>query len=159
MDIGDYPPRPLMPQRSFTIWQTAYATILAAIWVMVMSSCGGTADLLTASFIPATRAYVKVKQDRHDRYVIQVVLHHLIQQPEKQSARQTYVVWMVSECDGIYNLGALKVSSFLSPSAFKTTFRPGRYEKPVRIYITVEDDPDIIFPENGIVYSTSRFQD
>ena len=135
---------------------TAFLLSVAIVFLM---ACGGTSDLLTSSFIPVSRAYVKVKADQHDQYRITVYLTHLMKNPQIQSARQSYVVWMVSESGVIQNIGALRASSFLSPSAFKSTFRPGMDDKPVRIYITVEDDPGIAHSNTAIVFSTSRFQD
>jgi hypothetical protein len=101
---------------------------------------------------------VKVKADQHEQYRITIYLTHLMKNPHIQSEKQSYVVWMVSESGIIQNIGALQ-ESFFSPHAFKSTFRPGVFEKPVRIYITVEDDPGILTSDTAIVFSTSRFED
>lgn len=134
-----------------------------AIWLLGLSmmslmACGSTSDLLTSCFIPVS-PYVKVKADRHDQYRITFYQSHLMKIPQGQSEKQSYVVWMVTDSGVTQNIGVLRASSWLSTGAFKSTFRPGLYERPVRIYITVEDDPGILTSNTAIVYSTSRFQD
>jgi hypothetical protein len=76
-----------------------------------------------------------------------------------QSGKQSYVVWMESDRGIAKNIGVLDNSTSFFNHTAKTTFRPASPLRPVRIYITAEDDPGIQFSQTEIVFSTSKFRE
>ncbi len=136
-----------------------FKALLSLLAGCLISACVGTTDFLTASILQRPQGHVKVKMDQDSNYIIQIYLKNLIRARELQPAKLSYVVWMVSDRGITKNIGNLKYSTNIFSNTLKSTFRPASPIKPVRIYITAEDDPGIQYSNTEIVFSTSTFRD
>ena len=125
----------------------------------LMAGCVGTSDFLTSSLLPQTQSHVKIKMGHDSNYVIQVYLINLIRVNHLQPAKESYVVWMVSDRGITKNIGVITYSPTLFSKSIKSTFRPASSLKPARIYITAEDDPGVQISNTEIVFSTSKFRE
>ena len=74
-----------------------------------------------------------------------------------QPARQTYVVWMLTDQDVTKNIGQIKSSSGMMSKQLKASFETVSSFKPVKIFITAEDDADIQYPGSQIILETGKF--
>jgi hypothetical protein len=130
---------------------------LAAIAVFSFTSCSRKINFLTSPVVPAARGTVKVKRDKNMNYLIQVSLFDLAEASRLQPAKQTYVVWMISDNDVTTNLGQIKSSTGTFNQSLKASFESISAAKPVKIFITAEDDPSVQISGTQVVLSTDRF--
>jgi len=128
--------------------------VLAFSMIIIFTECSRKVYFLSSSVVPAATGYVKVKKNSNKNYVIQVNVSDLAEVSMLTPPKQTYVVWMVSERDQTKNIGQIKSSSRLNAS-FETTSS----FKPVKIFITAENDPSSNWPGEPVVLTTDNFWD
>jgi hypothetical protein len=131
--------------------------ISIAIIAFTISACARKTNFLTSSVVPAARGYVKVKNDNNNNYAIEVNLIDLAEVERLQPAKKTYVVWMVTDKQVTKNLGQINSSSGLLSKSLKASFETVSSFKPIKIFITAENDPAIAYPGTQVVLSTDRF--
>jgi hypothetical protein len=122
-----------------------------------LSACTKKIAFLTSSVVPAARGYVYIKTDKNKNNVIDVHLTELAEVQRLQPARQTYVVWMLTDHDITKNIGQIKSSTGMMSKQLKASFETVSSFKPVKIFITAEDNADIQYPSSLIVLETDKF--
>jgi hypothetical protein len=122
-----------------------------------LSSCAKKANFLTSAVVPAARGNVTVTSDKNKNYVIKLQLSNLSEVDRLQPAKNAYVVWMVTDQGSTKNLGQISSSSGLMSSKLKGTFETVSPLKPVRVFITAENDPVVQYPGNMVVLTTDKF--
>ena len=122
-----------------------------------ISACTKKITFLISSVVPAARGYVYIKTDKNKNNVIDVHLTELAEVQRLQPARQTYVVWMLTDHDNIKNIGQIKSSTGMLNKQLKATFETVSSFKPVKIFITAEDNADTQYPGSQIVLETDKF--
>ena len=130
---------------------------LMLIIAFSLSSCTKKISFLTSSIVPAARGYVYIKTDKNKNNVIDVHLTELAEVQRLQPARQTYVVWMLTDHDITKNIGQIKSSTGMMSKQLKASFETVSSFKPVKIFITAEDNADIQYPGSQIVLETDKF--
>jgi hypothetical protein len=100
---------------------------------------------------------VNIKVDKNKNNVIDVHLTDLAEVQRLQPARQTYVVWMLTDHEITKNIGQIKSSTGMMKKQLKASFETVSSFKPVKIFITAEDNADIQYPGNQIVLETDKF--
>ena len=126
------------------------------LFVLLISSCARKAYFTSSAVAPQAEGKVKVKKDGNDNYRISMSVKNIPQSNELNPARSTYVVWMESS-NGTKNLGQLKTSTGLFSSTRKASLETTSPYRPVRVFITAEDIPDIPYPGAQIIISTNTF--
>jgi hypothetical protein len=114
-------------------------------------------NFLTSSVVPAARGFVKIGRDKNRNYNIKIKLSYLTEVSRLQTARLTYVVWMVTEEDIVKNMGQIESSVGMFSKKLKASFETATSFKPVRIFLTAEDDPSMQYPGDQVIISTDRF--
>lgn len=122
-----------------------------------LSACSKKISFLTSSVVPAARGYVNIKTDKNKNNAIEVHLTELAEVQRLQPARQTYVVWMLTDQDVTKNIGQIKSSSGMMSKQLKASFETVSSFKPIKIFITAEDNADIQYPGNQIILETDKF--
>jgi hypothetical protein len=112
----------------------------------------------TSSVVPAARGYVKVNKDRNNNFHIQISVSNLSEVKRLQPARNTYVVWMVTDQETAKNIGQLNSSKGFLSKKLKASFETVSSFNPVKIFITAEDEADSPYPGTMDVLTTDRFQ-
>ncbi len=130
---------------------------LMLIIAFSLSACTKKIAFLTSSVVPAARGYVYIKTDKNKNNVIDVHLTELAEVQRLQPARQTYVVWMLTDHDITKNIGQIKSSTGMMSKQLKASFETVSSFKPVKIFITAEDNADIQYPGSQIVLETDKF--
>lgn len=130
---------------------------LMLIIAFSLSACTKKIAFLTSSVVPAARGYVYIKTDKNKNNVIDVHLTELAEVQRLQPARQTYVVWMLTDHDITKNIGQIKSSTGMMSKKLKASFETVSSFKPVKIFITAEDNADIQYPSSLIVLETDKF--
>jgi len=112
---------------------------------------------LSSSVVPAARGYVKVKRDINENYLIQVKISNLAEVNRLQPSKQFYVVWMITDREITDNIGQIDSSTTFLSTKLKASFKSVSASKPIKIFITAEEDPSTQSPDERIILSTDRF--
>ena len=114
-------------------------------------------EFLSSSIVPAARGYVKVKRDINESYIIQVKISNLAEVNRLQPSKQVYVVWMITDHEITENIGQINSSTTFLSTKLKASFKKVSSSKPIKIFITAEEDAIIQTPDEQIILSTDRF--
>lgn len=133
------------------------AGILAVALIFTFFSCASKASFQTSSVVPAARGDVKVKKDGNNNYQIKIKISGLAEAKRLEPAKQVYVVWLESEEHNINNLGRINSSSSLLSKTLKASFETVSSIKPIKIFITAEDEASVQYPGTHIILSTNNF--
>jgi hypothetical protein len=140
-----------------TIKRNLFLSALATITVLAFSSCSRKINFLVSPVVPAARGTVKIKKDKNKNYLIQISISDLAEVNRLQPAKETYIVWMISEQDVTTNLGKISSTTGTFTTALKASFETASSAKPIKIFITAEDDPAVQVPGTQVVLSTDKF--
>jgi len=127
------------------------SAILATIMIATLVSCSQKALFQTSTVVPAAEGYVKVKQDKNKNYAIEMRISNLAGIERLQPPKSTYLVWLETETNDIKNIGRITSSNNL-----KVSFNTVSSFKPVKIFITAEDDERAQYPGDMVVLSTGE---
>jgi hypothetical protein len=133
-------------------------SVFTIMIVFSLNSCATSVSFLNSSVVPAARGSVKVKKDNNKNYVIQISLTDLAEASRLQPSKLTYIVWMVTDRDLTKNIGQLNSSKGFMSKQLKGSFKTVSSDKPVKIFITAEDDAAVQYPGTQVVLSTDKFQ-
>ena len=134
-----------MKARIFTI----SLFIMIAFW---FTSCSNRAFFLQSSFLPAAEGYVEVTRDKSENYKIKIDLKNFAGAERLDPANLTYVVWMVTARDAAVNIGRISTNNNLN-----ATFETVSSFRPVKIFITAEEQENARYPGSMVVLTTDRF--
>ncbi|MBC7534343.1 MAG: hypothetical protein H7258_01465 [Ferruginibacter sp.] len=122
-----------------------------------VSSCARKISFQTSSVVPAAQGSVKVTKDKNENYKIKISLINLAEPTRLQPSKSTYVVWMETADNRTKNIGQINSSTGFLSSKLKADFETVSSFKPVKIFITAEDDASIRYPGMQVVLSTNNF--
>jgi hypothetical protein len=131
--------------------------IFAMILIFSLFSCATSVNFLNSAVVPAARGSVKIKTDNNKNYVIQITLSDLAEASRLQPPKLTYIVWMITDRDLTKNIGQLNSSKGFMSKQLKGSFKTVSSDKPVKIFITAEDDAAVQYPGTQVVLSTDKF--
>jgi len=140
--------------RLINLTKNIFIGILTTVMILSFTSCSRKVTFLTSQVVPAAQGYVKVKKDNNNNYVIQIHISDLAGVERLQPAKQTYVVWMVTDREITKNIGRINSSNQLNAS-----FETVSSYKPIKIFITAEEDESVQYPGDQVVLSTDSFWD
>jgi hypothetical protein len=130
--------------------------VLGAFSILILlsfNSCTKRNDFLPSTVAPAAKGYVKVKKDKNNNYVISIRISNLAAVESLQQSKSTYVVWMDTDQQTTENIGLVKSSNKLN-----VTFETVSSSKPVKIFITAEEEGNDEFPGKQVVLSTAKIK-
>jgi len=133
---------------------------LGAFALLILFSFDASAKkvkFLNSSVVPAARGYVKINQDKNQNYTISINISNLAEVFRLEPSKLEYIVWLVTNDGIIMNMGKINSSAGFISKKLKATFETVTSLKPVKIFITAEDDPSRQYPGNQVVLSTSNF--
>ena len=131
--------------------------IFAMIIIFSLFSCATSVSFLSSAVVPAAKGSVKIKTDNNKNYVIQISLSDLAESTRLQPAKLTFIVWMITDRDLTKNIGQLNSSKGFMSKQLKGSFKTVSSDKPVKIFISAEDDPAVQYPGTQVVLSTDKF--
>jgi hypothetical protein len=112
---------------------------------------------LSSSVVPAARGYIRVTRDTDENYIIQVRISNLAEVNRLQPSKQVYVVWMVTDREITNSIGQINSSTTFLSTKLKASFKKVSSSKPIKIFITAEQDADTQTPDEQVILSTDRF--
>lgn len=135
------------------IKKTVFVGLTVAL-IMIFSSCAKKMMFSSSSVVPAAVGSVKIKSDKNKNHNIQVSVTNLAPASKLTPPQNTYVVWMVTEGNGIKNIGQLKSSSSLVSKALKGSLKTVTPFNPTNFFITAENNGEVQYPDSTIVLTT-----
>lgn len=121
------------------------------------TSCSTKAAFLTSSVVPAARGDVSVTRDHNKNYVIKLDIVNLAEPERLQPPKKLYVIWMVTDQKRTENIGQMSSSSGAFSNKLKADFQTSSAHKPVKIFITAEDDANVQYASSAVVLTTNNF--
>lgn len=128
-----------------------------AFCITLAQSCAKKIAFQRSSVVPAAEGSVKVKKDKNSNYTIDLDVIHLADPKRLNPSKEVYIVWMGTENNGTKNVGQLKTSSSMFSKALKSSLSTVTAFKPIRIFITAEDNATVQYPGSQVVLDTSDF--
>ncbi len=126
--------------------------------IVTLSSCSTIkASFLNSAVVPAAIGDVKVKKDANDNYSIKIEIENLADPQRLQPAKQAYLVWLEMDKSTVKNIGQIKTSGSLLSSKLRASFETVSAFKPIKIFITAEDDLNVQYPLGIVVLTTNYF--
>ena len=135
----------------------SYLVIATIALLFLFTGCAQKISFQGSSVVSAARGTVKIKKDNNKNYTIDISLYNLAEVQRLDPPRQTYVVWMVIDEGQTKNIGQIKSGEKMLSKKLKASLNTVSSFKPVKIFITAEDDAAIQFPGNQVILSTSNF--
>jgi len=148
----------MKPSKFYALTKNFLFVILTATLVFSASSCAKKMAFLSSSVVPAAQGTVKVKTDSNKNYSVHIDIFNLAEPARLQPAKQMYIVWMLTDQDMTKNIGQIKTSSSTFSKNLKASFQTVSSFRPVKIFITAEDDPNVQIPAWEVILSTDRIQ-
>ncbi|TDG36139.1 hypothetical protein EZJ43_09940 [Pedobacter changchengzhani] len=121
-----------------------------------MSACSKKVRFENSSVVPAAEGKVKISKNDNGNYQLDFNIVNLAEPSKLTPSKKYYVVWMETKENGLKNLGQLKSSSGYFSSLLKAEMRAITPYKPIKVFITAENDPIVENPGN-VIFSTSKF--
>jgi len=112
---------------------------------------------LTSTVVPAARGYVKVTRDKNRNYDISISIFNLAEAYRLEPSKLTYIVWLVTSDEITMNMGKINSTTGFMTKKLKASFETVTSLKPVKIFITAEDDPSRQYPGKEIALTTGTF--
>ncbi len=144
-------------QRSGILNKKFFSGILMIAVLVLFASCSSTETFLNSTIVPGATGKVKVKKDGNQNYVIDLEVKDLASVERLQSSKQMYMVWMETENGNYENLGQLNSSTGFMSKQRKASLKTVSSFKPVRFFITTEDDKDVRYPAQEVILTTEKF--
>lgn len=144
-------------KRFYMLTKNIISSIFAMMIILSLNSCATNVKFLSSSVVPGAQGTVKVKKDNNQNYSIHINLRDLAESTQLQPSKQAYIVWMVTDREITKNIGQLISSKGFISKQRKGSFKTVSSDKPVKIFITAEDDTGIQYPGMQVVLSTEKF--
>ena len=129
----------------------------ALMMVLVVNSCATKAVFVNSAVVPAAEGSIKVKADKNKNYNIKVQLRNLAEPSRLQPSKKMYVVWMMSNDNVTKNIGQVVSSTGFLSKSLQGSFETVSTLKPVKIFITAEDNANAEYPDSQVVLTTNFF--
>ena len=121
-------------------------------------SCSSTKKVPfnTSTVTPAAEGIIKVKKDKNNNYQLDISVDNLADPKKLTPAKNAYIVWMET-ANGTKKVGQINSTSSMFSKAKKGSVSTVSPVKPVRVFISAEDDPNTENPGPLVVLTTNSF--
>lgn len=124
---------------------------------LFFNACSKKHFFQTNKTVPAARGFIQVKKDGNNNYTINIKLQNLAEVERLLENKKTYVVWMQTEQNTAVNIGQILSKTNTFSNHLKAEFKTISSMKPVRIFITAEENGAVGFPGSLSVLTTDNF--
>jgi hypothetical protein len=144
-------------QQSLQTRRSLFSGIFLLAMMLIITSCATNESFLNSSVVPGASGNVKVKRDKNQNYVIDLKVADLAAVDKLQSAKQMYVVWMETERGNFENLGQMQTSTGFMSKQRKASLETVSSFKPIRFFITAENEKNARYPDQVTILTTDTF--
>jgi hypothetical protein len=134
-----------------------FPTAIIISLIFILSSCSKEISFQTSPVVPAARGSVNFKTDKNKNYTIDVKLTDLAESSRLTPAKTNYTVWMITDQSETKNIGQLKSSKSGLSKKLKASLKTISAFKPVKIFITAEDEASVQYPSEQVILTTDSF--
>lgn len=131
---------------------------LCLIAVFLLGSCAKRISFNSSTTVPKATGSVKIKRDKHENYTINLSVRNLPKPDDLQPPKRSYVVWMETNDNRALNIGTINTGRGLFSKSRKGELETKSSFKPVRIFITPENERAPQIPTAEHVLSTNLFR-
>jgi len=111
----------------------------------------------TSTVVPGAEGTVKAKKDKNGNYYIGIAIENLAKPTQLTPSKKTYVAWIETQENGVKNIGQVSSSSSFLSKTKKASISTVSPYRPIRIFISAEDDGGIEEPGTQVVLTTDSF--
>ena len=147
----------MLYRKPANVIKIALAAFISIVIISSLQSCARKITFLPSSEAPAATGKVKIKKDKNGNYDININVEHLAPSNRLQPPANTYVVWIVTEQNETKNMGQINSSSGFLSSKLKASFNTVSPSKPVKVFITAENNGAAFYPGSRVVLTTKNF--
>ena len=144
-------------QKSNKMTKNILSGILITTVILLFTQCTKKITFLNSSVVPAAKGSVSIKTDNNKNYIIKIRILDLAEVERLQSSKATYVVWMETDKGNFENIGQLKSSTSFFSKQHQASLKTASSYKPVKVFITAENDINAQHPDKQIILSTDKF--
>ena len=144
-------------ERKNSIASNILVGIMIAGMFFLFAECATKAKFQSSKVVPAAEGDVKVTGDHNNNYNIKIDITSLAEVEKLQTSKNSYVAWMETDQGRTINLGQLKSSSGFLSSQLKASLETKSSFKPVKIFVTTEDNSNASYPSTDIILETDKF--
>lgn len=130
---------------------------LVTVVYLSVSSFAQKVSFKTSTVTPGAEGGVKIKKDKNGNYDVEVNIDNLADSKKLTPPKNAYVVWIDTKESGTKNVGQIHSSSSMLSKAKKASMTAVSGAKPVKVYVTAEDDPNVGSPGGVVVLTTDSF--
>ena len=132
-------------------------TIIIIFLAFTFLSCSKKLHFEKSVIVPQAQGTVKIKKDKNNNYSIDINIEYLAESNRLTPPKETYVVWIETESNGIKNIGQINSRSGLLGGKLKASTDTRVPFKPTRVFITAEDVANGFAPAGQTVLTTKTF--
>lgn len=144
-------------QKCATPIKITFLAFISIVLITALQSCARKITFLPSPETPAATGKVKIKKDNNNNYNISIRIEHLAPSNRLQPPANTYVVWIVTEQNETKNMGQINSSTSFLSSKLKASFDTVSPSKPVKVFITAENNGAAFYPGGRTVLTTNNF--
>ena len=126
---------------------------LVTVVYLGFSSSAQKVHFKNSTVAPAAEGGVKIKKDKNGNYDIEVNIDNLADSKKLTPPKNAYVVWIDTKESGTKSIGQIHVSG----KSKKASITGVSSAKPVKVYVTAEDDANTGSPGDVLVLTTDSF--
>ncbi|GAB3550038.1 hypothetical protein GCM10027577_28530 [Spirosoma fluminis] len=119
---------------------------------VALNACTPKLSFTNSSVVPAASGNINVKKDKNENYALEVRVRNLAESKSLTPAKGTYLVWMKQNDNSVKKLGQLSPSG----KSLAATLNATSVAKPVEVFITAEDNADILYPAGQTILTTEK---
>jgi hypothetical protein len=131
---------------------------LLFIVVALSASCAKRVAFLPSTTVPQATGAARIKKDKNENYTIRVNVRNLPDPDDLQPRKERYTVWLETRDNRAINIGNVESSKGLFSKTRKGELETVTASKPVRVFITPEDESTPQIPGAEPVLSTTIFK-
>ena len=141
-----------------TLANKIFLGVFVLLFLFSVDASAKKVKFMQSTIAPPARGTVKIKKDGNQNNTIKIEIHDLAEVSALTPPKLNYIVWMLTEDQLIKNIGKIESSTGFLSKKLKGSFETSTPFRPMKIFISAEDDPNSQNPGDQIVLTTNAFK-
>jgi PBP1b-binding outer membrane lipoprotein LpoB len=117
--------------------------------IVFLGSCATNTKFPVSSVVPAANISAKKKTDKQQNFTLEITSENLASASRLSPPGNNYSIWIVTKAYGVKNVGQLTIKN-----ARKTTFKTVTAFDFNEVFITVENQGNLLYPQGTEIART-----